>query len=433
MRNEILTLIIMVLVCIIGALFSRRDRKWAPVILLVASVAGSLACGMGIRFREIVEGPFGLLDSALSVCSGAVLFYLFHELGTLDVIFNHICRIQSRLLKSFAVLFFLALPGMFSGSAAFSIMTSGVIVSRGMKEGGVNDSKIIGGIASGAFIGMIMPPNCIPAMIASNGAGSVLPTPFMGFYVPLLVLALPAFVLIAFAFSKSFSMACCSLTDVKSIQTSIKVSRFNIVALGVSLLFTIVDGLLSSFVYLGGNILAFSAMTVAVLVINCKAWTARQALIAVSDGLMGVVVSVALMMGLGSFIEVSSMSGIRGYFSLLILPFNPINVMLVLMGVSVVIGFLLGESIPAFLIAYAVFPIGWLANPVIVTGVASALAVVIPISIRGGLIAFTSSTLKINGVGYGSAIKQMWMAPSLVLAVGMAFVLFGDKLAFLVL
>ncbi len=126
------------------------------------------------------------------------------------------------------------------------------------------------------------------------------------------------------------------------------------------------------------------------------------------------------------------MTGVRGLYSLWILPYEVPNVMLVLIMASLVIGTFLGETIPAFLIAYAVFPIGWLANTVVVTGCAAALACVSLLDFRGGLIPRASKALGLD-CKYGDIIKQMIPILVATLCMGLVWVYFGDNLSMLIL
>ncbi len=72
MREEVIIAIVMFAISVAGSIWKKNDKKWSVIFLIVAAVAGSLVAGMGIRFREIVEGPYALIDSALSVCCASV-------------------------------------------------------------------------------------------------------------------------------------------------------------------------------------------------------------------------------------------------------------------------------------------------------------------------------------------------------------------------
>ena len=416
MRNELIVAIVMFLISIGGSIATKNDKKWSVLFLFLAAVAGSLAAGMGIRFREIVEGPFGFLDSMLCVCSASVLVAVMDRAGAFVLLYSRISKIRCRILKSFMVLFFIALPAMLTGFASASLLTTGKLVKNLLKKQGEKKASVIVGV--GAFLGVILPPNCIPAMIAANGAGSVLPTPYSGFFLPLLVVGLPAFIVYGIMERKA-------LSSLEGADAQDKKSLPAFIILLLVLVAVLVEGVLSSVLWLGGNTLVFFVATILVLAISRFFSSAKETLNTVSEGLMRAVVPMAIVFALGSFIEVSSMTGVRGVFSYWILPYSTTGVMLVLMAASLLIGYFLSIPIPAFLITYAVFPIGWLANTVIVTGCSVVLAVIGLITRRGGI-------MENDGLERKEVLKNACVPAILVLVMGVLLVLFGDKLTFLI-
>lgn len=419
MRNEIVVALVMLLISIGGSIATRNDRKWSVFFLFLASVAGSLAAGMGIRFREIVEGPFGFLDSMLCVCAASVLVAVLERSGAFGYLADRVFSIRSRTLRAFGVLFLIALPSMLTGFAGSSLLTTGRLFRERVQ--GADPKKVHLTVCVGAFIGVILPPNCIPAMIAANGAGSVLPTPYAGFFLPLLVIGLPAF--IVYALMRRDILASVEVQE-KSGSGSALVSLIVLAVAGIAVLF---DGVLPNVLYLGGNTLVFFVSSIIVIAV-CKGFGGFKAVFdTVSDGLMKAVVPMAVVFSLGSFIEVSSMTGVRGLYSMWILPYNVVPVMLVLMAAALVIGYFFSTPVPAFLITYAVFPIGWLANTVPVAGLGAALAVVALITRNGGIV-----NCRENGLRSSDVLREVWLPVVLVLAVGTAFVVFGDSLTFLV-
>ena len=141
---------------------------------------------------------------------------------------------------------------------------------------------------------------------------------------------------------------------------------------------------------------------------------------------MEAVVPVAFLFALGSFIEISSMTGVRGLFSLRILPYSVEGVMAFMMALSVVVGFFFSYPLPAFLISYAVFPIGWLANPVVVTGVSMALAVTTILSVRSPLLDAASELTALDGKMKRKVFIPILAISILSLALGFFFLHFGD-------
>ena len=424
MREEYIVALVMFGILIVGEIVTRNDKKWSAVLLLAASVAGSLAAGMGIRFREIVEGPFGFLDAALSVAAAAVFTGLLYRTGFLEKLLEKILKVRARALKAILILLFIALPGAFTGLGSLCILTTGKLVGEKMKAKGIAQAKIVRTVMAGAFFGMMLPPNCLPAIIASNGAGSVLPTPYVGFFMPLLVLTLPSLILYALLNVKTLALE-------DETKESVKLPVFELVVFLLVVAAILVEGLLTSFVYIGGNTLAF--FIGAVLLVFAKGGSVNAAVESLHDA----VVPLGLLFALGSFIEVTSMTGIRGIYSLLTLPQTTGGqtalLMLILMAISLVIGLFLSVPIPAFLATYAVFPIGWLANPVIVTGVSAAVGLVYLFTLRGGLFTETAGMLEDKNTKWGESVKAMLLPALLMCALAVVMVLFGDPLDFLIM
>ena len=427
MREEIYVALVMFVISIGGSIATKNNKKWSVFFLFLASVAGSLTAGMGIRFREIVEGPFGFLDSLLCVFSASLLVACLNKSGAFDLLFKKITAIKCCVLKAFAVLFFVAIPSMLTGFASASILTTGKLVGEAIED--KKKASVV--VIVGSFLGVILPPNCIPAIVAANGAGSVLPTPYVGFFLPLLLIALPAFIFFAISQRKVLSSVNAKAETEEKTSKEAFLALIVLALVGIAVL---VDGLLSSFVYIGGLTLVFFIATILVIAV-CKGFGSFESTLdALSEGTMKAVVPIAIVFALGSFIEVSSMTGVRGLYSLWILPYDTRYVMLVLMAASLIIGYFFSIPIPAFLITYAVFPIGWLANTVVVSGCSVAIALVALITRRGGIAQEVYKNIGLEG----KLERKVWLkdilpVALLVLAMGVIMVLFGDNMSFLIL
>ena len=427
MREEyLLALLMLGLVAVVEIITRNHPRWWAPALLL-AAVAGSLAAGMGLRFREIVEGPFGFLDALLPCLVAMVFLRALKDGGAWDALLPRLVG-KSPLFSGFGALLFLALPGMLTGFASASVLMSAKPVYEHLRGRGVEKAKAVGFITVGAFLGMMLPPNCIPAIVAANGAGSVLPTPYVGFFLPLLVLTLPAFLLFGVMSAPLFKGEASAAEKGKLLP---------LLPLCVVLILVLVEGLLGSFVYVGGQVIIFLVGILLAALFPAKRRGLKETWDTALRGVMDLAVPAAAVLALGSFIEVSSMNGIRGIFSYHILPWTNGNatwaVMLVLMGLSLILGLFLSAPLPAFLITYAVFPIGWLANTVIVTGCAAAVGVACLIALRGGVFSRTREELQLEDVTYRQVAGQLLLPALLVMAMAVVMVVFGDSMTGLIL
>ena len=423
MREEYLLALLMLGLVAVGEILTRNHPRWWAPVLLLAALAGSLAAGMGIRFREIVEGPSGFLDALLPCVVAMVFLRVLKDNGAWDRLLYRL-QGKSSLLTSFGMLLYLALPGMLTGFATASVLLSARPVYDLLMKRGVAREKAVGFIAVGAFLGMMLPPNCAPAIVAANGAGSVLPTPYVGFFLPLLVLSCPAFLLFGLMSAPLFK------GPAAEVEKGKRLPQLPLLAV---ILLVLVDGLLGSYVYVGGQALIFLVGVLLALLLPANRRGTKADLDTLVQGVTDIAVPVAGVFALGSFIEVSSMNGIRGIFSYHILPYSVTAVMLVLMALSMVLGFFLSAPLPAFLITYAVFPIGWLANTVIVTGCAAAVGVAYLIAWRGGIVSRVKEELALENLPYGQTVKQLLLPALLVLAMSVIMVIFGDKMTGIIL
>lgn len=416
MREEVIVFLVMAAIILIGSVITKNRREWSVVFLLISSAAGCLVSGMGIRVREIVEGAFGFLDAALSIAAGTLFVFLFYKAGGFQFVYNRIATIKNRVVKALLTLIFIAFPSSLTGFPLSSLMTTGVIVKNAMKDGGVRESKITEIVAVGSCLGMIMPPNSIPAIIASNGAGSVLPTPYNGFFAPLLTISLPILILYGLMNIRSLAMGGCRSEEKGGVYVAI---------LLIVTIATLFDGLCGSILYIGGNTLYFFLASILILIVNRGFGGVRKCIDSVSKSLMESVVPLAFLFALGSFIEVSSLTGVRGFYSLKILPYDTKAVILFMMVLSSIIGVFFSDALPSFLITYAVFPIGWLCSPVVATGVSMALSVIPLISMRSSVFEEASFLIECDRVKGKDRIKAL-IPVLMMIVLGVVFVLFGD-------
>ncbi len=433
MREEWIIALVMVGIVALMTVLTKNNRKWTAPILLLAALAGSLVAGMGVRFREIVEGPFGFLDSMLTVLCAMIFVRMFADNGGMQKIFTAFSKVRNSYAQSFLILFFLALPGMLTGSAAASVLINAPFVAKYLEARKVPGKKIVGFIVAGAFLGMMLPPNCIPAMIAANGAGSVLPTPYVGFFMPLVLLSVPAFIVYALIVANTIFAKADAYEQPAQKENPALTAKFSVLPLIVVGCLLLADGLLGSKVYLGGQPITFAIGAVLCILLPAIKRGIKPVLKSLQQGAEDLVLPVAMIFALGAFIEVSSMSGVRGIYSLNILPYTSTAVILAGMALMLPVGFATSAALPAFIASYAIFPIGWLASPMIVAGCAGALGIAFLLPIRGGLIGHVKSSLEYDDVSYGAALLQVLVPVLLVLACGVLLVLFGGQLSALVL
>ncbi|MDR7520259.1 MAG: TRAP transporter large permease subunit [Armatimonadota bacterium] len=164
--------------------------RW-PVGLSLAlgAVTGTLLGGAGVPVRHLVEGSFAFLDIILMIAAAMIFMKVLQRNGLLETLGRQIYDGFHRrpVLLLIALMLFIMFPGMLTGSSSAGVFTTGAIAAPVLLALGIPGEVTAAIIALGAMLGMIAPPVNIPAMIIGAGVDM----PYVGFMLPLLVLTVP--------------------------------------------------------------------------------------------------------------------------------------------------------------------------------------------------------------------------------------------------
>lgn len=159
------------------------------VSMLLASIAGALVGGQGIPLRHLVEGTFSYVDTILTIATAMIFMKVVEKSGALDALTSLIIEKFHKFPALLLILIMLVImfPGMITGSSTASVLTAGSIMAPILMLMGV--PKITTGaiIALGGILGMVAPPTNIMAMIICGG----IDMPYVGFEGPLALLTFP--------------------------------------------------------------------------------------------------------------------------------------------------------------------------------------------------------------------------------------------------
>ncbi len=159
------------------------------ISLALAALAGAILGGEGLALRHLVEGSFGYFETILIILSAMLFMKVLQASGILD-------SITAFLLKTFyrrkiplllTVMVLIMFPGMITGSSTAAVLTTGVLVSPVLMRLGLSKVKTAALVAMGAILGMIAPPVNILVMIMGAGVDM----PYVGLTLPLLVIVVP--------------------------------------------------------------------------------------------------------------------------------------------------------------------------------------------------------------------------------------------------
>ncbi len=175
--------------------------KWPIGIGLAASaLLGGLLGGTPLwagegrgLLRHLVEGAFVYIDPMLIMASAIFFMKCIEDSGLLSALNLRILRHLGRSPFWLSILLaaFVAFPGLLTGLTTASVLTTGAIASVPLIKLGMDRRRVGAFIAIAAIIGMVAPPINLPVMIIGGGVDM----PYIGFTLPLLLLCIPTLVL----------------------------------------------------------------------------------------------------------------------------------------------------------------------------------------------------------------------------------------------
>ena len=164
--------------------------KWPiGLALALSALAGSLASGNGLGLRHLVEGSFGYFDTILIILTATIFMKTLDATGFLDSAVAALLRAfaQKKSLLLLTSMFIIMFPGMITGSSTAAILTGGPLIAPVLMRLGLPRVKTAAFITMGGILGMIAPPVNILIMIMGAGVDM----PYAGVTLPLLLIVIP--------------------------------------------------------------------------------------------------------------------------------------------------------------------------------------------------------------------------------------------------
>ena len=170
----------------------------AGVSLMISAVVGALMDGHGIPVRHLVEGGFGFFDAIMIISTAMIFMRVMEETGALAGINKVILRLLYKYptLLIIVITLFVMFPGMLTGLSSTCILTTGALVAPILIALGMPRLAVGSLIALAAVFGQVAPPISIPVMIIGGGVDM----PYVGFGMPLFLASFPAAIIIALYF-----------------------------------------------------------------------------------------------------------------------------------------------------------------------------------------------------------------------------------------
>jgi TRAP-type C4-dicarboxylate transport system permease large subunit len=303
-----LELILFLAMVIVFAISCFALKLPVSIAMVLSSIVATLIAGKGIPIRHLIEGTFGYLDTILVIATAMIFMKVVQEIGTLNALSAII--IEKFYKTPWLLLIFLMIvsmfPGMVTGSSTASVLTAGSIVAPILILIGIPVIESATIIALGGLLGMIAPPVNIPAMIIGGG----IDMPYVGFTIPLLILTIPVAI---------FSVLYLGLKHVKKIDYNIikeKIDYSDIKKYGIKLYIPIIlavflmmmDKIVPKLFGLGMPLIfIISAIVGAFCGKKINFFKVSKEAINQALPVLGI------LMGVGMFIQVMTLTGVRGF------------------------------------------------------------------------------------------------------------------------
>lgn len=287
--------------------------------MIVGAIGGALVAGEGFPLRHLFEGTFVYMDTLLIIASAMVFMSVIQESGALEAL-NAL--IVSRFHRAPALmLIFLMLmvmfPGMVTGSSTAAVLSSGALVAPVLLLLGIPKAQTGAIIALGAIMGMAAPPVNIPAMLIAGGVDM----PYIGFEGPLFFLTIPSAIFIVLLIGYRYARHV-NYEEVRQslnldigrqygIRIYLPLIALMVLMLATRLLPTVVPNLGMPLIFVICSILGmFTGKRFNVLTV-------------VRDAINTTIPVLGKLMGVGMFIQVMTLTGVRGYIVINCLSLGP--------------------------------------------------------------------------------------------------------------
>ena len=423
MTTELIAFLVMVGVFLLGCFLCKLPVSLSMVL---ASVAGAIAGGQGLALRHLVEGMFAYVDTIMVIATAMIFMKVIQESGALDAIASLIIQRFHKVpaLMLIFIMLILMFPGMITGSSTAPVLSAGSIMAPVLMLMGVPVLETACILALGGVLGMIAPPTNIPAMII--GAG--IDIPYSGFGLPLTMLTFP----LAFLFVLMFGYKYVKNMNYVEVEAKLNTDsreRFGF-KVYIPLLLAIVLMVLNKAVPAIPDI-GMPLVFLVSAVVGCFTGYKFNFFKAAKESVHSALPVMGILMGVGMFIQVMTLTGVRGLIvtSCLSLP-------------SFARYLALAISMPAFgaissfgsaSVLGVPFLLSFLAKDQII--VAAALSLVaslgdmVPPTALAGIFA-----AKVVGMENYTPILKKCLIPCLIVVIwAILFIVFADQLSFLTL
>ncbi|HEY9055289.1 MAG TPA: TRAP transporter large permease subunit [Rectinemataceae bacterium] len=419
MSQELMVFLVMVGVFAAGCF----ALKWpVAVSLVLASVAGALAGGVGVPIRHLVEGSFGYVDTILTIATAMVFMNSFKDSGGLEALSSATIRRFHKIPGLLLVLltFVAMFPGMITGSSSAAVLTAGAVTAPIFMALGMPAESTAALIAMAGILGMIAPPVNIPVMIIGGG----IDMPYVGFELPLLALTVPLAIFSALYFGYRHVKKTDMSKVLAGLDTSV-LDKYGALRLFSPVLFVLVlmvlDKALPKIFNLGMPLI-FVLGTVPAYFTGKRFKVLDSARTAIEQALP----VLGILVGVGMFIQIMTLTGVRGFIVV-----NALSVPPILLYAAIAITIPLFGAVSAFGAASVLgvpFLLALLGKDQIITAAALSLIASLGDFMPPTALSAIFAAQVVGLPGYGKTLKKLILPSLLVVGWAILFIVFSKQI-----
>ncbi|MEG0144645.1 MAG: TRAP transporter large permease subunit [Clostridia bacterium] len=315
MSIEVIVFLAMLATFIVGCFAVKLP---VSVSMMASASVGALVGGQGIPLRHLVEGTFSYVDTILVIATAMIFMKVVEESGALEalsaLIIQKFYKVPALLL--ILIMLVIMFPGMVTGSSTAAVLSAGSIMAPVLIMMGIPKVATASIIAMGGLLGMIAPPTNIPAMIIGGG----IDMPYVGFEGPLALLTFP----LAFLFVLMLGYKYVRHLDIEAIRPKLnteigkkygfKIYLPIILVLGLM----VVEKVIPAMPDLGTPLIFLIGAVVG------QFTGKRMNPIKAAKNAVNIVLPVmGILMGVGMFIQIMTLTGVRGLIVTTCLSLDP--------------------------------------------------------------------------------------------------------------
>lgn len=420
MQIELFIFLAMVIVFALGCF---KFKLPIGISMMVAAISGAIVGGYGIPIRHLVEGTFGYLDTILVIATAMIFMKMIQKSGALNALstlliekFHH-----KPLLLLVFLTFVVMFPGMITGSTTASVITAGSLVAPVLIAMGIPKVETATIIAMAGLLGMIAPPVNVPVMIIGGGVDM----PYSGFMLPLAILTFPTAIFstlyIGRKYVKDFNIE--SLNGEIDFEARKELGFKVYIPIFVLLILMLLVKIAPTLVPNLGLPLIFLISAVFAMFTGKKV----NFIGASKEAIESAMPVLSILMGVGMFIQIMTLTGVRGYIVVSCLSLPP-----VLLYGAIAITIPLFGAVSAYGSASVLgvpFLLALISKDQILTAAAlsfiAALGDMMPPTALAGMF-----SAKIVGVeNYTDVLKRSVVPAIFMVVYGLLFIIFSNNLA----